>query len=486
MKMKLLVCGLCVVLGVGASRAEITIVDTPSKPATPANPVPPPKPDSTTEPAKPVVDGDVLKFMNGDALHGTILAAGPTGGVRWRRGDVKEPIAFDFANVAEIALAPRTRAATAPKVAVELTNGDRLQGELTTLDDKALTLKTWYAGAVAVKRAVLQRLTFLTGTTDAVYTGPNNIDEWKSDGNRGGWTFRKGALYGNNGSIGRDVKLPDVGNIEFDLAWRGQLYVQIGFGFEDVRQIYNSGGYMVQMSYTQIYLQRYRARNGSSGYVGSNVEMQELQRKTKLHASIRINKPKKLVALYLDGNLVKQWNETDEWCAKGTGLVFVGQGQGQVRISNLSVSTWDGRLDTEGAATAKEADLVRLNNGDKVSGTVKSVSGGQAMLSASFADMNVPLERINSIEFASQKSERARRNPNDCRAVFPDGGRLTFGLDKLDEQNLTGSSENFGKITAALGGFRKVQFHIYDKAADSGEEDEWGGPATGGMGEPED
>src|SRR5262249_37557373 len=155
-----------------------------------------------------------------------------------------------------------------------------------------LTLKTWFAGTLSVKRAVVQRLTFMGEIAEATYTGPNNLEEWRNDGNRGAWSFKRGALYGvGPGSIGRDVQLPDVANIEFDLAWRGQLYCNFGIGFDDPRQLYNNGGYMVQMSYTSIYLQRYRPQQGNNN-IGANVEMPELQRKSKIHVALRINKPK--------------------------------------------------------------------------------------------------------------------------------------------------------------------------------------------------
>lgn len=467
------------VLFAQAGQAEITITD----------PAPPPPratgPGTTvvavpTAPVSSGVDSDVVKFRNGDILHGAVLGATPAGGLRWRRSDVKEPVVFNLENVGDVLVAPRAKVTAAHRTIVELTNGDALAGDLTTLDDKALTLKTWYAGTVAIKRSMLQRVAFVSELAEATYSGPNSFEEWKGDGNRNAWTFKKGALYGvGGGGIGRDVKLPDVANIEFDLAWRGQLYCNVGFGFDDARQIYQSGGYMVQMSYTSIYLQRYRPNQGNSN-MGNNVEMQELQRKTKMHVSIRVNKPKKLIALFVDGNLVKQWNESDDWTAKGTGLVFLSQGQGQLRVSGISVTSWDGRLESDAGASAKEADLLRLNNGDKVSGMVKSIANGQVALVASFAEINVPQERIVTIEFASAKSERSRRNGADIQAFFPDGRRATFALDKLDEQNLTGLSETCGRITAALGAFRRVRFNIYEKRDDAADDDEWGAAAVPG------
>ncbi|MCG3149021.1 MAG: hypothetical protein PCFJNLEI_02473 [Verrucomicrobiae bacterium] len=457
--------------------AEIQITDGP--------PVKPAKPAATvvTAVANPVasgVDGDILKFRNGDVLHGTVLGATAAGGLRWRRSDVKEPILFNLESVGELTLAPRGKSTGGQRAIAELTNGDALAGELTSLNGETVTLQTWYAGAVKLQRAMVQRLVFVSELPDAAYTGPTSLEEWKSEGSRKAWSFKKGALYSvGSGTIGRDVRLPEVANIEFDLAWRGQLYCSVGFGFEDVRQLYKSGGYMVQMSYSSIYLQRYRPNQGNNN-MGNPIEMQELQRKSKMRVSVRVNKPKKMLALFLDGNLVRQWTETEEWAGKGTGLVFVAHGQGQARITDITVTSWDGRLESETGLAPKEADLVRLNNGDKVSGAVKSIANGQVALAASFAEMNVPVERVVAVEFASAKSARARRQAADVQAVFEDGRRLTLALEKLEEGSLTGASEAWGRLSVALGALRRVQFHIYEKRDDGAEGDEW--DAAGGAG----
>jgi hypothetical protein len=213
--------------------------------------------------------------------------------------------------------------------------------------------------------------------------------------------------------------------------------------------------------------------------VGPGRDVPQLQRKTKLRVALRYSKAKKLIALFFDGKLIRQWNETEEWAAKGGCLVFQAHGQGPFRITNLSVTAWDGRLEDASTATANDADLVRLNNGDKLSGQVKKIENGQVMLAASFAEMNVPVERVTAIEFASVNAERARRHAEDVRAVFSDGNRLTLALERLDEQQLVGTSENCGKVTAVLAAFRRIQFRIYEKPIESGDDEDWGTEGSG-------
>jgi hypothetical protein len=461
--------GFVVITGINVTRAEIALEE----------PQPRPKPTGivTATPAPPASrtpDADVVKFRNGDVLHGTVAAVG--GGVlQWRRSDVAEPIGFALSSVGEIGLGERVAPAESRRAVVELTNGDAVAGELVNLDGKTLTLQTWFAGRVTIQRPFVQRVMFVGELPAASYSGPNSLEEWKSEGNRNAWSFQKGALYAvGSGQLARDVKLPAMATIEFDVAWRGNLNGAVGFGFEEGRRVYQSGGYMVQFNYATITLQRYRANQGSNN-LGQSLELPELQRKTKMRVALRVNQSKKQIALFLDGTLARQWSEPEEWAAKGTALVLMAQGQGQWRISNLTVAGWDGRLDGEVSAGAKDADLVRLNNGDQVSGTVKSITNGQIALTTSFAEMNVPVERAVAVELASATSERARRQAGDVEAFFLDGRKLTVALDKLDEQQFTGTSENFGRMTAALGAFRRLRFHIYEKREAESDDERWGG-----------
>ncbi len=450
---------------------EVSVPAT-NAPVKPAITVPGP---ATGGAAPAVKDGDTLRFRNTDTIHGTVLGVAPAVGLRWRHGDVKDSILFGLDNVAEIQLAPRPpRASRAVhRTVVELTNGDRLAGDIVGLNEKTLTLNTWYAGQLILRRPALQRIAFVSAPREAAYVGPTGLEEWtRGEGQKSAWSFRKGALVSSrNGAIGRDVKLPDMANIEFDIGWQGQFYLHVGFGFDQVRQLYNSGGYMLQFNQSNVYLQRYRPQQGSNN-LGQNVEIPNFNRKTKAHLSIRVNKAKKSITLMVDGQVVRQWTEPDDWVSKGGFLVFLSQGQGSCRVSNISVTDWDGRLDSDSVVGVETEDLVRLANNDKVSGTIQAITRDQILFATSFAEMKIPLERVSTVEFAGQKAEKARRQATDVRAVFLDGSNFTLGLEKLDETALVGSSENCGRVTGAIDAFRSIQFHIYEKPADAGDKND--------------
>jgi len=438
---------------------------------------------ATSEVVTPVSaapEGDALKFRNGDVLHGTILGIEGGSVLQWRRDDVKAPLGFGLDNVLELQLAPRPpKTARVPhRMVVELTNGDRLAGDIVSLNDKVLKLNTWYADTLSLKRSMVQRIVSVAAAPDAIYAGPTGMSGWTaSDSSRDGWKFKNGAFYSplrTSSGVGRNVNLPDMANIEFDLGWRGQLYFQVGFYYEDLRNLYGSGGYAFQLNGTSVYLNRYGANRGQNN-LGSSVELPKFQNKTKAHISIRVNKAKKAIALFVDNELVKPWTDAEAFAGNGKGLIFYSQGQGQFRVSNILVTAWDGRLDSGPVTAAAVAeDTVRLGNNDKVSGTIKSIGKGEVVMATSFMEMKVPLDRVAQIDFADPKTEKPHRQAGDVRAVFLDGSRFTLALQKLTDAALIGNAESCGRVSTALDAFSRIQFRIYEARPASGAGDEWG------------
>ncbi|MBM3859291.1 MAG: hypothetical protein FJ395_06540 [Verrucomicrobia bacterium] len=465
-----------------AGHGALTIEVAPPAPSpAPGIVVPPPvRGGSTNEPAAPVKTEDVLKFKNADTLHGKLLSANPDDGVRWSREDAKGMINFTLANVSEVQFANvMTPRAGGPRAVARLTNGDSLSGEIVALTKDALKLQTWYAGELAVKRPMIASVEPGLGSVSVVYAGPTALAEWQQRaGNRGGWTFKKGALVAAGGSggiaIGRDVKLPDMASIECDVAWMGYINFYMLFYAENFENYYNSDCYALQISSGTVYLQRCQ-RNSGMNNVDQHVNVESLQRKNKARIALKINKQKKTVALFIDGALIKQWTDRTDFTGRGTGIGFVTQGQ-PTRVSNVLVTEWDGKLDLDAGSDSKaaEEDLVRLVNGDKLSGQLDSVVGGQVRFATSYAKLEIPMERVAEIVLATKNAEKPRRHANDLRAFFSDGNRLTIALDKLSPETLNGNSECFGKATFQRGAFQRLQFNIYDEAKESEEDDDWG------------
>ena len=478
-------CSLLIALGPVAARAGIVLEDTPqdSTPAaTPGTTVP--KPGDTT-PGKPA-QTDLLRFSNKDLVHGLFLSFDKDG-VHWKSPEAKDPIVFQTVNLTEVKLDSHKPPANAPQPAqaVTLTNNDQLPGTLISLDDKSLILDTWYAGKITIPRAMVKGITPLKSSEGTLYEGPTGMEGWTlgNNGNRAkSWAYRDGALIATSyGTIGRDMKLPDASSISFDLVSRGQNQLSVCIYCDQVENIGNC--YMFQINNNYIYLQRY-SRNGMN-MVGQEQPVMlrgAMMRSDKLHIDIKVNKATKTIWLYVNGNMVKQWTDPGEFAGTGSKIIFSSQQGMYAKISNIKVSQWDGKPDAPATDAGKsKEDSIKMANSDRVSGKLKKIEDGKAIFASSYADLTIPLDRIEQIDMSSIGADQPKKNADDVRAYFSDRGSVTMELQSWDDKHVTASSPNFGTATFSPDAFQRLQFNLGNQAAsiDDPDADITSGPDDG-------
>jgi hypothetical protein len=144
----------------------------------------------------------------------------------------------------------------------------------------------------------------------------------------------------------------------------------------------------------------------------------------------------------------------------GTGLLLVNQGMGYLRVANIRVTEWDGKIEDRSSAPGKsKEDSVELSNKDKISGTLQQIKEGKMVFATAFANMEIPVDRIFAIELSAEKAEKADTKPTDVRALFGNRGMVTFTLDKWDGQQLLATSSNFGQVKFNAGAFNQLVFN---------------------------
>jgi hypothetical protein len=468
---------LCILsLGIASAPAEIVIQSTVPKTNETGIIVPPP---SSGE----VGRADVLEFLNGDVLHGTFLSIDANRGARWQHPAIKQPLEIALSSVGRIKLErPKTTNGPAQNCTVRLLNKDEITGTLVLLDGEKLQLETWYGGTLNIPRKSIERVVPGQGKSLSLYEGPTGLEGWNMPKNNpagrrppgvGPWRYSNGAFFSTGaGPIGREIVTPAMVNIEFDLAWRGYLQLAVSM-FSDSLETYGGNAYLLQMHQGSVYLQRISRTGDSSGF--GTREVPNFSRKNEAHISVRVNKAQKTLSLLVDGALVNQWTDRGEF-PPGTNLVFHQQGQGLTRISNIRVTAWDGKFETETAGAKGKEDLVRMLNNDKLSGTLKAIQNGTMQFQTGFATVEVPLERVGDIELASGPSEPIPPLSTDARVVFADRGSLTFRIDRWDDQQIIGTSPNFGKLRLNPLAFSSVQFNLDKKRAETETFDSGAGP----------
>jgi hypothetical protein len=228
---------------------------------------------------------------------------------------------------------------------------------------------------------------------------------------------------------------------------------------------------MLQLSNGYTELQRY-SRNGGSNDLGST-QLQNVMRHEKTHIELRTSKEKKSIWLLVDDKMVKEWTDPADFNGPGSNIIFSCQPGTFVKISNIKVSKWDGKFDDSSAAAGDKTseDAVQLANEDKVSGHLESIEDGKAKFASSYAELNIPLERIDQVDLASAHSEQAKPAPSDVRAYFPEGGSVTMQLMRWDAKGCTGSSPNFGKASFSPDAFARILFNLPAQQQDANSDD---------------
>jgi hypothetical protein len=422
------------------------------------------EPNPDNGPANP--QAERIEFLNGDLLHGALGWIDPTGGVRWNHPAVRQPIDFNLDSVANVRLEPPNPSTPRPKQnsSVQFTNGDEMLGQIVSLDADTLVLDTWYAGPLQIPRQMVRSLHPNRGHSSAIYEGPTTIDDWKRGNvgrrdSQGEWQYSNGALVSfGRGSIGRDFELPDLLSMDFELSWTGYLQLMMAL-YTDNLESFGGNTYSLQINGSSVFLQRMTQGRGSSS-IGTS-EVPGLQQKNRVRVGLRISRPQKSISLLIDGTLAKRWTDPADFAGKGNGIVFFHQGQGAVRINDLRLTEWDGKLEDDSVTevTPKE-DLVRLLNNDKMSGQLESLRDGAVQFTTAFASMEVPLERVDQITLSSETASQATPTPGDIRATFAGKGSITFQLERWDDQRAVGQSPNFGSARFDPAAFSLIQFNL--------------------------
>jgi hypothetical protein len=419
-----------------------------------------------------------ILFRNGDLLFGELQSIDRESGIRWNRSDALNAFLFDTEKVTQLEFAAEKPAEAPPTTnlcSIQLHNGDQLQGDLVAYDGEKVTVDTWFAGRLVLPKSAVSLIVPLGLPKPTLFAGPTGTEGWTMGKvtagalvDSGEWIYQNGAFYAmKSASIARDLNLPESMSMQFDLEWRGFFHVAVALYTSYLQPINLAnketepqfgGFYSLQLNPFSANLLPVK-QSEPLRYLGQ-ASLQHLSQTNAAHIDIRANKSKKLVALLINGALVKQWTD-DEFAGTGTAVRFVHQGQGAVKLTNLKVTEWDGLFDEPNVVTPnKTQDLARLKNGDRVIGNVKAISDGKLSIEGAGTVLDVPVTRVKQVELASAPLE-LKPNAQTVRAYFSSGnGSLTFALEKWTREELIVSSENFGAAKFKPEAFSRIVFDL--------------------------
>ncbi len=443
----------------------------------------------------------VIELLNGDALQGAFVEFDSESGAKWRHPAAKNDIEFSADSVSKILLYPRVGQIPAKQnCRVTLRTGEELLGELVELDEDNLLLGAWYSrNSLRIPRDKIFSISTDGKSANAIYEGPNNLDGWIGRNNlkvnanqniqvpRGarrpvpnngfakpagkvGWQFSKKSFIStkSGAQIGRKLKYADKTNIEFDLSWRGSFNIAIHL-YSDKMEQYGSNGYIVGLSNYNCYLIRSTAKQGHNNIGNVNLP-QEFRNKTKARISIRTDKKNNSVTLLMNDRVIREWKDSAGFVGKGDVLMFLSQGQSMLKVSKISVTEWDGKMPVPGGSQRKtDEDLLRGAESE-ISGKLVGIANGKVQFKASFAELNMPVEKVTFIRLAGDKKEKTRLGVGDVKVTLASGGDFVFRLERWTTDKITGASPVFGRVDFRPSAFSSVEFNLSKKRESDGDD----------------
>jgi hypothetical protein len=417
---------------------------------------------------------DTVYLSNGDRLQGELVVLDPQKGLQWRHPDIREPVSFKYDAVVKLALGDRSfkPLAAQSQCRVRLTNGDELEGNLQEMTAQQVVLDTWYAGPLTIARKRIDSLIPIVVNPQVVFEGPTGLEGWTIGANpiagvaSNGWTYSHGTFASSqSASIARDLKLPDIAALDFDVAWNNYLSIAVAIYADSLQpiQLMNKdvapdfgGFYSLQLNYNTVNLMMVK-KGAPLNSLGLGF-VPGLEQRTSCHVSIRANKKDRMIYLYIDGAMVKQWQDPLEFAGQGTCVRFVNQVQAGLKLSNLQVSHWDGRMETPtNKVENAQTDFVRMLNQDTIQGAVQSFRAGSLKIAAPFGPVEVPLDRVAQLHFAAPGREVSQSLPGDARAQFARRGQVTGRFEQWQDGGLVVSNASFGKARFAVAAFKSFQ-----------------------------
>ncbi len=454
----------------------------------------------------------VIRLLSGDVFRGTLSIMETNGMAVWQHPLASKLFRIPSSSIVDVQMTPTLPAQGGEQstAAIELTNGDRIIGRVQLMDAEKLVVQTTAAGTLNVRRPMLTSIAGVTDLGGAAGASGQRLFGWVRQGATNTWVYRRGGLEVGQGTIARNIELPSVFRVDFDMAW--QIHPELTLRlFADPDKwnrkqhlIIAIEGQSVQtgVSYTD---QTQNIGMNTFGY-GSFAPTKSRQ----CHVTILVDNRGGRFDILIDGKSVMRSNAfggvADTGPLSGSGVVLQGSYRKAIlqnqfrnrgnnpagaaafamarhaqeqpsptRISGFRLSSWDGQpLDKSANQPPPKLDTIALANGDIATGTIEKIADNQALVKTAHVALNIPIERALNVRLAASKSERARRVNGDVRVYLVDGSQITMMLESITDSALVGSSENFGRASVQRAAVDYIQFNIYDSRAQKLHSENWG------------
>jgi hypothetical protein len=472
---------------------------------------------------------DLLRFDNGDQLHGEFQGFGEKNAIIWKRNKPDDnAIEFEPADIRQVILkAGKPDRAVSTLSYIGITNGDRVPGMIQEIDDKRVLVKTDVAGVLEIPRDQIAIIAPNPMGGRVLYHGPFDKTEWiqRTFNHAKGipkdkdeaeiekesplWIFSGFAWYWKEGRMGtaitRDTGMTDRSVLQLDIAWKNRLSMAIAFhadfktpekpapanGAADhgqsssISSLPNIFGSSYILHIYSNYVVLYRSGFDEEGRsfmhrLQSKSSSLRLSNSGSAKVEIRCNRSSGEIMLFVDGDFVCDWKEKSEvqnnpdatsieYAGKGAGYGFMVQmDDSPLRVSDIIVADWNGIPDSARSLESDTSDIVLLTNGtDRFSGKISSVKDGKVNLSGRFGNFVFPIDEIAEIRFAkSQLKAVDESKESDFKVKFHPHGSISGEIISGNLKNIRLNNSAAGEINIDMNSASMLEFKSMESYLD--------------------
>lgn len=451
---------------------------------------------ATPKEAAPATEG-LLTFLDYTQIGGFPLSYEKGKSLQWNAPSFLKPVSFKTSQLVNLDL-PKTKEHPSlennPDL-IEITikrSNDTFIGALESFDDDTVTLNTSYAGILKIQRDMIKKFRVLDQKKPLLDATNTPLDDsWVISPEEAWTTQNRNLLSLRAGSFGKEIKLPRYSQFSFDMEWKEFPRISMHFlGDEEFKHYY-------EFSFQSLYSIYFR-KHGTNTQHRHNFQridpakINALKSQEKMRLDIYLDRKKRVFTLFIENQLILEYSDPEILEALdvpdalenenenlkdpyGEHFRFFNSKNSPLKLPRFQVIPWTGKLPKPPRNKANlppgfkpEGTSISLRNGDRVFGQLIGIKEKIATIKTTRGNIQLPLIFIKDLPITSglQPNEPILR-PHDIRAWFHNGGYLTFELDQLTPEKITGSSQTFGTATFDLSAFHRLDFNIHQEEVKS-------------------
>ena len=438
-----------------------------------------------------------IQLKDGDVFRGKFSHYTTPQGVHWKHPHISPQLIFNPKHVKHIQFEAekKTEVRKLHSAKITLFSGDVFSGDLKHMSEGKLVIDTWYAGRIEIEQSAIMSVIPSFISLKTIYEGPKNVNDWSfydpSSGQvfkmlgenpkeqdmaerqkkinlaHGTWKLKNDTFETSTSQsrVGRRFeKLPDKIKFDFDLDWSSYLNLYINF-LSDRLDSYSSGNsYCLRLNASYAYLYKYSLRNGVGGgrSMGANVRVNLNSLGNHARISIRTDRKKGAIALYINDKFLQKWEDTQKGgpTIDAKCLLFTSMSSNLIELSRIRVSEWSGNLPDGNKVITENGteDFLLFANEDSMTGKLIGIEGGKIKFKTAFAELPIPLQTITRINMA-RKNNETTVGKGPINGVLHNGhGQISGAIQSWKNEKIVLSSPYFSDTSFNQNAFERIEF----------------------------